>query len=48
VIRVLRSEQRQAFAVQPDLVEVLEIRVAPLLASDAEEVQHPVLLVHVK
>ena len=46
VVAVLRREQREIRAVEPDAVEVNEIRVAPLLAAHAEEVELAILLVH--
>ena len=46
VIAILRREQREIPAVEADTVEVNEVRVAPLLAADAEEVELAILLVH--
>src|SRR5450759_4650842 len=45
MVAVLRREQCEIPAVEADAVEVNEIRVAPLFAADAEEVELAILLV---
>jgi hypothetical protein len=45
VRRVFRREQLQVLAVEPDAIQVNEVRIAPLLPADAEEVNGAGLLV---
>ena len=45
MVGVFRRQQIDALAVERRPIEVPEIRIAPLLAADADEIQHPVLLV---
>src|ERR1019366_2247937 len=46
VVGVVRREQHEILTVEPDAVEVNEIRVAPLLAAHAKKVDLAILLVH--
>ena len=45
VIGVLRRQQLQVPAVHADAIQMAEVRVAPLLAADRDEIELPVLLV---
>ena len=45
---IFRRQQCQVFAIKSDAVEVNEIRIAPFLFTDTEEVRHPILLVHIQ
>ena len=45
MIRIFGCQQRKVLAIEPNSIEVGEIRIASFLAAGRQKVKHPILLI---